>query len=875
MSLPTSVIRRHNQVDALSALGLVLEKAVFPAILNCPLCGSNRLHIFEDFYADGPWLHCAECDAHGDIVLFGSQVWSLSLPDTLAKFSELSLASPGEAARVSVDYTRYFTRQQTAENFWFDAKTQIWSHGDDILACRLRDLGLRNETNDFEGLVGVANYEQVAKLCSAAVRPKPPRFRHDGECLVLPFYDFPGRHSGFLLLQYNAAYEMRQHFVPLHPARTRRPEAGYFLLPALFNNNDTRFKATQFIVDDPFWALKTQCGELAINRRLLPIAVSYSGPEAESYGATWRSLGAAVRVFHSAGTTPELISRAANARGYVSNAIIGPRSTTIGRLSAMRAGAHTWQNALRDAIEHVGEMDAQAFLNRLTLPADKLHTFLSRYEDKFSAGFKDRVMAAARTAPQPFVKFQRYGTVIERETGWWTHYGKQISNVRVAITEVIQVDTGEKFYRGYVYDDKDTAYEFHDSAKKIESAGLLAYAATLLAPAGKLVTYERMWNASGHLIAMRLRPPKLVNVSTKYGWDDNTGVFRLSQYEITRTGDVRPTPVWAGQKNDKIFPEPVPVAPLPFHELLTPTPENAFTWAVTAAILGHLVAPMLRKTPQAIGISGACFDNAIAVAKLLGCDVVRPNIFQKKTARRFLNDNTADQSWPLVVCPVFNEEIFTAHAPHFFQRALMLRVYGAAGVAALSYGWQVIKSPPNDHRPGDPQPALAYVLPTYIRRIIKQRAQKMTNSDNLSKFVLDDLHTWLAETYGKTFNIGYSANLLLQPDAAHIALLEELNKAFATGCIDLLPVPRGRKQANNYVVRRADYWWINRRAVDRYFYNRQSIAPNWLGILNLFEHHNICGGEEVIHNMRGILVKTDWCDQFYTPPTRRADKETG
>ncbi|NBV51690.1 hypothetical protein EBR78_10815 [bacterium] len=77
-------------------------------------------------------------------------------------------------------------------------------------------------------------------------------------------------------------------------------------------------RGLQFIVDDPFWAIKTQCDYLAWHGSILPIAVSYSGPEAESYGSTWKSFNFGHRIFYSSTVTPEIISRACNAKGYVS-----------------------------------------------------------------------------------------------------------------------------------------------------------------------------------------------------------------------------------------------------------------------------------------------------------------------------------------------------------------------------------------------------------------------------------------------------------------------------------------------------------------------------------------------------------------------------
>lgn len=865
-------MRRHNHLRALSALGLTPEKLLLPAILNCPLCGQNTLQLFNDEYADDIWLNCKACSVRGNIILFGAHLWNISLPDALTKFSDLGLAPESEANRIIAEYLRWSTKQKAAETFWFDAEAQIWNHGDDVITCRLRELGIKPEIDTCYGLLGVAHHDQIAKVCAAIGRPKPPRFRDDGASIVLPFYDLPGRLTGFLIIQYNDAFAAKQYFIPLSGSKRRKPDAGYFMLNALVDANPAFLKNTQFVVEDHLWAIKAQCEYLARGQNLLPIAASYSGPEAESYGTTINDLGFANRIFHGPTTTPELVSRACNARGYLSLAPIGPNATVIGRLSAMRAGAQTWQQTLKTAVESVNEANAQAFLSRLTIPHDKLHAFLTKYESLFAPGFKDRVMVAAQAAPQPSVRIHRYGAVIEKDNGWWTHYGKQISNIRIVIAEVIHADNGDKTYRGYVYIDNES-YEFNDSAKRIESIGLLAYADTLLAPKGKLVTYEPMWNHSSHLVAMRLRPPKLTNVSTKYGWDDIANVFRTSRYEITHTGDVRATPTWLGQKLDKVFPEPTTVAPLPFHELLTPSHENAFVWAVSAAIIGTTIAPMLRQDPTAIGIAGNNFDLATKIAQTLGCTVEKTSSFQKRAAKKFLADISEQATWPVVACTLFSDEIFNANIPHFFNRPLIMRVYGPTAAAALGYGWQVVQDTKIE-KPVNLS-ALSYVLPAYVQKIIRARLQMFDKGDNLTDAILADLHGWFSATYGTTFNLPYSRGLLTYADNAHEALLQSVNTAISDGKIAILPQPRRARQAGNYVIRKNDYWWLNRRAIDRYFYMAQSVTPNWLKIVDLLQQNGVYGGEEVVHNMRGIFVKTDWCDQFYSPPEKAIDKEIG
>jgi len=882
MGFPACLIRRHNHLRALAVLGLSLEKPVFPAILQCPHCQQNTLHVFDDILTDGLWLNCTACSAHGDIITFGANIWNLSLPNTLTKFSDSGIITENDANRVIGDYDRALAKQKAAENFWFDAESQVWNHGDDVIACRLREFGVRSEIDGCYGLVGVAHYDQIAKVCAEMGRAKPPRLRDGGAALVFPFYDLPGRLTGFLLLQYNDINESKQVFIGLSGYRRQKPEAGYFLLKEVIGSAPEMLKGTQFVSDDPLWVLQTQCDYLARHMQTLPLAASYSGPEAESYGATWAALPNGGRIFHGAVATPELISRACNAKGYAaavppSNRVTKPYGKAVdhaimGRLSAMRVNAKTWQKALIDATIGVSELNAQAFMQRLTVPHDKLSLFLERHAAQFSKDFKDRVLAAVKMSLAAPTRTGRRRIVIERDTGWWNQMGQQISNARVTIAKVLQADTGDKMYSGSVYMDNQE-YTFTDSAKRIERMGLLAYAATVMAPHGKLVIFDRSWNRSSHMIAMQLRPPKLVNVATKSGWDENTHTFRFAKYELTHAGEIQPAQGWTSRKTAKVFPEPAPIAPLPLRDLLTPAHENSFVWAFTAAALGNLVAPIMRKDYIATAISCQNFDVAQRVGEALGCAGEQTTVLQRKNSHHFLNSITATATWPVLGYSAFNDDVFNPHVPKYFNRPLFLRLQQPPATSGLSYGWQAIKAAPTNLQ-YDLDP-LRYVLPAYIQRALKNRLNIFSRVDNIHATVLNDLHAWMSETYGVAFNLAHAQSLMAYASSAHTELARELNRAISAEKLTVLPVPRNSRQTNDYILRKKDHWWLNRRAIDRYFYTERSVGPNWLAIIDLLQQDGVYAGEEVVHNMQGVLVNKDWCDQFLIPSGESLEKETG
>jgi hypothetical protein len=135
--------------------------------------------------------------------------------------------------------------------------------------------------------------------------------------------------------------------------------------------------------------------------------------------------------------------------------------------------------------------------------------------------------------------------------------------------------------------------------------------------------------------------------------------------------------------------------------------------------------------------------------------------------------------------------------------------------------------------------------------------------ESFTRAVIRDLHEWLTQTYEASFQLSCAQNQLLTPELAHVALLTELNTAIQAEKLAVLPRPRRKDQPQNYVLRRKDNWWLNQRAIDRYFYTERTTAPNWLIIVDLLLAAGLFAGEEVIHGANGILVNTAWCDQFW------------
>ena len=865
-------------MGALSALGVEPESPAFPAVVDCPLCQQNTLHLFDDIATDGIWLYCNSCFAHGNIITFGAQIWNTSLPAVLTRFADLGFIAPGEGDLRAGDYERSYTKAQAASAFWEAAASQIWNHGDDILAVRLRELGMQHEIAACQGLVGVAHIDQISELCAAMGRSKPVALRPRAPSVVFPYYDLPGRFTGFLLVQYDDDFATKTSYIS-RAYKKRKADAGYWHLISALLPATQLLRNRMFVVDDPFWALSAQCLQLKYSQPLLPLAASYNGAEATSYGRNWQSFYPATRLFQGRVSTPELVSQVSAAKGYVCVAPLDkkehPRRTpnyTVSRLAAINSVAETWQTNLINTLTASNELTAFAFATRLRIPLERLQAFFHKYGDKFSPKFAEKVIDTVKVTPAAPTRIFRRWTLVERDNQWWTQSGQPVCNIRPVISKIIQTDDGEKIYSGQIYHGGEI-YEFTDSAEKIERMGLLAYAFAHMAPLGKLVTYDRQWNSKSHLLAIQLYPPTLEVISSKIGWDENTSVFRLGNYCITNSGEIATTPSLPNRRLKASFPEPVLVAPITIRQFLTPTPQNAFVWNVFSAITAGLVAPILRKDPVATIISGPAFNTAAKIGAALNCAHIQTSALRKYEASMFVVEAAQEHGWPVFVSHAFNDALLSTAVSKCHNQAVFARMPEDSSVVGAGYGWQSIAG--DAPAPDTDFSALQYVLPSYIQRLLKIRMGFAAQNKYLPTGVLQDLHGWLQETYDATFHLPQAANQLTTPADAHKALMQELNRAIQAGKIAVIPRPRRRDQPSNYVLRRKDHWWLNRRAIDNYFGACKNIPPNWLAIIDLMSSEGVYAGDETVHKLPGILVDARWCDQFWEDYDSSSSREIG
>lgn len=846
----------------MSVLNIKADTPDYPKVCVCPVCGKYELYIFADFELNSFWFTCGACKNHGDILSFAANLWNISLPDTAEKFIDFELITGTEAAKQLPEYIRNYTRRQAAESFWQSAKTQLWRHEDDLILCRLREMGLRAENIGCAGLVGVAHHDQVADVCSMLGKAVPNKGRKNGTFIVCPFYELPEKLTGFLLLQYNKQLELRTHFVPLSQLKYRKPEAGYYLFDAVQLNTDPIFKNTLAITDNLFWAIKAQTSHIETAAQLLPLVVAYSGPDAESYGTSWRHYPGKIKIFHSHAPTPQLISRACNAGGYTALAGIERLAGSRG-LVAMRKTAEPWVKTLRITLAELPETNAAAFIGQLTVPRDKTFEFVAKFDHSFSENFTAKILANAATK-QCILSTRKQ--IVEKTDGWWSATGQKIINVRPRVTKIVYDERGDKMYCGCVETEQGQNYTFQTTSALIDKAGLFAYVANILSNYGETVVYERAWNHRGLHFALTLHPPQLITIKTRHGWDDSSRVFRFADYEITETGQIQKTIRWAHREEIASFAEPTPTSALSLNGLNTPAHENSCVWLLLAALLENLLAPVYGQQPSGTALTEKNFSVCQQIMRICTCPDMQATAATKKAAAGFLQQFKQELSWPVTVHNAFGDEQLSNVVPHYFNQPLFAKLTPACAAIAPSYGWKTITASAQN----EDLTHVKSVIPPFIQHAL------MTNFNpsphNLFNAVLHELNKWLANFSGSAFNIDHALAHVRTPALAHTALIEEVHRGISNRRLAVLPQPRKRNQNGNYLLQRHDTVWLNKTAITRYFELMKAPGPNWHHVLKLLKQNNLYVGEEIVYEMGGFLVPADWFFGFGPPINMR---ETG
>lgn len=769
------------------------------------------------------------------------------------QFCQLGFISEAEIARSGTIEQRAYTKTQAAEAFWAEAETQVWNHGSSVLADKIAEIGLTSDSPLASAPVGVAHPEQVVQLCEALGISPTKSWRKGSPFLVFKFADLPDRLTGFFITQYNDDFQPRRAFLSIfNRRRSRRVEAGYYMLENAFARG-SEFKDCTFIVDDVFWAVRAQVIQQRYGLKPLPICVSFHNDDVTSTGQNWLAMPGSTRIFYGENSAPEIISQACLGRGYVCFPITAKYDTQSAptrarmRLTRMREGVKTWKEALHTLLKDATSLEARATAHRLLIPHEKLRAFCD--DKKIAPHIKEQLLAETMPIPtrQPIVA--KY--IIEKDGNWFSQSGRHVCAGILRITYIFQNDNGDKTYKGYAVINQQRI-EFMEDGKVLSRVGLLEHVFRKAGALNIFFFYDPHWNQKSLTLAMQLEPPKLVQVVNKIGWCDETNEFRFHNYSITNAGAVVPHEIV--QVNPTIFPEPTVVAPLSIRGILTPAHEHAAAWAGIAAITSNIIAPISRRNYVAAAVVGdAYFDLLQQIGPPLACP------FLKNLSLTGVVNVATKIDWPHIVDAPYDRKRLMATIVRHQQSPILLKTLPETAIAATTYGWNGLRVSMEQRR--DAFAFLPYLLPTYIQHVLKNR-MTIAAGKNFLVSVLRDMHKWLQDTYGATFNLKSAENCLLTPELAPKLIMEFVADEVERGRIAVLPRPRRADQDKNYILRNKEYWWLNERIINKRFSTACGLTPDWGVVRKLLDTEQVFLGQNTVHNVPGFNVKAEWAESF-------------
>lgn len=840
----------------MQALGIEINAEKFPNVGNCPFCHTYELYIFTDFAVSNIWLSCRKCKKSGDIGQFAADLWNTSLPKVAKKFTDMGFITRPTARRLVPPLIRQNKLFLEAAEFWDNATLSASTVNDDDIICRMRELGLSLEVPETDGILGVAHYDTVREFCGVIGRPAPNKIRNKNYYLVIPFYDLPDRFTGFLLAQYDVNLALRTNYIALSQQRKHRPNAGYAFLNYAMREDHAQLNNTQIITNDIFWALDLQINYLKKYGVPLPVMASYDGREATSRGWTWDMCEKATRIFHSHSATPELISRAAEAHGYVSIAD-RPADAALRRLQDVRKETTTWSSALSGILDALPEKTALAFGRQINCRNQKVRDVLQKY---FPSHFASEVPNGLGT--------KEYAKFSVRDDGIWDKNNARIADVKITIDTIIYVGDDMKIYAGTIATPAGTEYKFQEYEKTLLRHGLLQYANNTLRKYGEEVNYDSKWNAKILSEIISVSDPHVITAETRYGWDNKNQIFHFLEFGITADGAVVDT-VHLPQ-NDGVAALPRP-APEKLHELqheIQQKPEDSFIWTFVAAVAANLLAPVYDRDFQSVAICEAQFDAGRRLAKMLGCPAVTMTAVNKHDGRTAANRLNKHLVWPVFFHNIYDDVFVNVIIHKCFKRPIVAKLNSYGAAVAPSYGWCLLAP---QKLPDRLPKVLPYILPAYIQYVLATKTLP-PQGVNTVDYTLKSMHKWLQETTGQTFNLERALADIITPSTAHTRLRDEILHAIKTEQIDVLAYPRRAYQKQNYLLEDASTIWINKSAVDRYFTASRNTSPNWLSITHLLQTYGLHLGEKTVNKQNGFFVPKNW---FFGSEFSRLNFKTG
>lgn len=725
---------------------------MLPAVTDCPLCGSARLHIYQDTLLGGEWHHCRACASTGDMISLAAAYWKLDLTEVVRRLSDddLDALLPGY-----VSQRKFYTgmERMVAESRATEQVRVNEAFQKAYLTVVTDKERWKSRLGRFAGVVHKSAYEKAFRSRwqkTSGQYALFPGYKW-ADVIVVPFYDMPGRVCGCWAFgrENETVFEVFSH-VP--PKSHRTWETGFGFMDAVTNGPDPTFGDTVFVMNDTLIALKIHDKTFQSSDRPLPVLACHA------YGNNWARLNNGTLtgknlIFWSPVTTREILRQVKIADGSLTAAdgVTESPSRQLARYSPkswlryVQDNAMHWTLALEKFISTMDHPEMEATLSFMELTIEEKIQFSANC----SPETRERMRRMDEHAVLRKVRLN-HSYVEERQGCWYVAFDAErvrrlLTDAPFRIEQVIRYDNPIRIYYRVRVTFRRQHLTFNVLAEEFDKRPF-AYIKEKVRAAGLGIVNSLSTCSEAITIANYLWPPEFAVGVDRYGWEEKSGAWVFRRFKIDSQGSV------AREETPPLHDDPIPTAdlrpPAAIHpddiSLLSRRSEaTSVVWAAVACVTTNLIAPVANRETCGIALVGEGASLlGRAATRRMGC--IQAGL--RGVSIKALSAAEREHGWPVVATPSCHTREADSADWYDLQgarNAIVVVDEPAGRVLSLKGGWHVIESRYHANSVNEYDRVLTQVVPTFLqwfaaRRMILEKG--VTFGDQ----VLESLAEWFA-----------------------------------------------------------------------------------------------------------------------------------
>lgn len=695
------------------------------------------------------------------------------------------------------------------------------------------------------------------------------------DLLVVPFYDMPGRLSGFLFLGRRGDIPADVAFYGFHPGVGNRPaEAGLGMLHAILRE---AAGPQPVVITDLAVAIRLQLRQLRLTGHPLPLALHHASLK-HTVTATWEHLPLERVAIWSPTDTLHAISLAKDCEGSVSPEILAPseyqdclaRKTPDEWLGHAHRDAAPWATILRRCLRKYGTDTSvvASSLARLALP----ETLLRRFHLGCDVALRSQLTPFLERPRSRTIQYAG-ATIHERDGGWYRQLDMVCDGI-IRVDTVLVSPTGQSHYRGRILF-RDRIVPFTEKTAALD-ADLLGWAARYVRDVARLgiLRYDPRWARHGCGIALAFQEPTVTDRVERVGWDSGTGLFHFPAFALGPRRVTTEHPFHAGLADCPAGtippPETIPSAAL--LRLSEPRDDVAAVWAVTSVIMAAALSALRDWPRRGCLLAGAGAETiGIAVARRLGCleTLVRRH---HRTVPKLVTQRCGPHHWPTLL---INDGRFALRHGDWLDDAAMGLVItpvppAIAWVAGTRERWTILDIPSGIGSARAAIDDLPLIVSNYLADVVSRGFVAADVDPVLA--TLADMATWFHQAGGDPAAVRAGARWLRVP-TTHSGL-HYLVRLVLSGYVERKlhfgRAGHGAVAAHVLYDDAADTVWIQHAAVVQWVLKKTGIALDIGDLRDLLVREGVFLAEKLRHGFPGWLIK----NASWTAELDRVDKLT-